>query len=218
MNKRKVLLSIFLSLFISSLTQAQSFELQSAQQAFQAQQYYRVVSITENILKRDSLNLPAYRLLASSQLAQQQPVEAEKTAGKGLRYFPEQPALQWIKAESLLQQGLPDDALPLYEQLLNSNTSFSEEAIRQRIGIIYQTKGGRYYQDEKLDLAERNLKKSKQFLPDTLASYSNLALVYMKKEERRKALEVIDEGRKRFSENPSLNSNASQRVVSNPEL
>lgn len=204
MIKRTILLSVFLLFFISYLTQAQSFELLSAQQAFQAQQYHRVISITENLLKRDSLNLPAYRLLASSQLAQQHPVSAEKTASSGLRYFPGQPDLQWIKAESLLQRGLADDALPLYEQLLNSDTSFSEEVIRQRIGIIYQTKGGRYYQEDKLDLAEKNLKKSKQFLPDSLASYSNLALVYMKQEDWEKALEVIDEGRSRFSQNSKL--------------
>lgn len=197
-----ILALIFLSIPFSGA--AQSYDMFQAKQAFQNQEYHKVVSITGKILKKDSLNLQAHQLRASSLLAQKQVMQAEEAADHGLRIFPKAPSLLWIKAESLLQRGDIDAALPIYQQLRNANTSFSEEMIRQRLGLIYQSKGGTYYNNDKLELAEKNLEKAKDFMPDTLASYSNLALVYIKQEKWDKALEVIDEGRGRFPNEAGL--------------
>lgn len=198
---------IYLSLFFSFLSlvgQAQSYELMEAQQAFQNKQYQRAITIAKTLLQRDSLNLNAYRLLASSYLATRQPILAEQAVADGQQHFSKTTSLQWIKAEALLQRGILDRALPIYRQLLKADVSVPKDEIRQRLGLIYQSRGGKYYRQKKFVLAEKNLKKAKQFMPDTLASYSNLALVYMRQERWEKALEIIDDARKRFPGDANL--------------
>ncbi len=202
--KANILILSVIFFSIPSSGVAQDYEIFQAKQAFQNQEFHEAATISGNILRRDSLNLQAHQLRASSLLAQSKVVQAEEAADEGLRIFPKTTSLLWIKAESLLQRGNTEAALPIYQQIQSSNTSFSEEMIRQRLGLIYQSKGGTYYHQDKLDLAEENLKKAKNFMPDTLASYSNLALVYMKQEEWGQALEVIDEGRNRFPNNAGL--------------
>lgn len=196
---------------------AQSYELFQAKEAFQHQEFHKAVSIAENILKKDSLNLQAHQLLASSLLAQKKAVRAEEAADDGLHLFPKAYSLLWIKAESLLQRGNTEDALPIYQQLRNENTSLSDALIGQRLGLIYQSMGGTYYQQGNLDLAEKNLKKSKNFMPDTLSSYTNLALVYIKKEDWDKALKVIDEGSDRFPNSAKLQQIRANVLMENGE-
>lgn len=206
---------MLLLLFNPLLGQAQSYEVFQAEQAFQNQEFNKVVSIAEQILKRDSLNLKAHRLLITSLLAQQKAEEALKAANNALHYFPGATSLRWIKAESLLQLGNVEDALTIYKQLLNEDTSFSKEIIRQRIGFIHQTQGGRFYQDGNYEAAENHLKEAKNYMPDSLASYSNLALVYMQQMRWDEALKIIDEGRTKFPNNISLQQIRAGLLVEN---
>ena len=200
---RVVYLSLLLIIF-SLPAQAQSYELLEAQQAFQNKQYQRTISVTQNILKGDSLNLNAHQLLPSAHMAIKQPILAEQSAEEGLHYYPKTTSLIWVKSEALLQRGIINRALPLYQQLLQLDSSIPKETIHQRLGLIYQSRGGKYFRQKKFDLAEENLKKAKEFMPDTLASYSNLALVYMQQERWEKALQIIDEARQRFPDKANL--------------
>ncbi|MFA5669591.1 MAG: tetratricopeptide repeat protein [Balneolaceae bacterium] len=187
-----------------TVVQAQSYEVEQANRAFSQQNYSEAINWSQQALSRDSLNSLAYQVLAASNLALMKFAETEKVANRGLKHLPNSNALIWFKSESLLQRGMLQEALPGYQKLLTANSHISTQDIRLRLGLIYQSLGGQFYQQEKFELAEENLQNSKTYIPDSVASYSNLALVYMRQNKWEEALEVIDEGREIFPESEGL--------------
>lgn len=187
-----------------AIVQAQSNEVEQANRAFNQQNYSEAISWSQQALSRDSLNSLAYQVLAASNLALMKFSETESIANRGLKHLPNSSALIWFKSESLLQRGMLNEALLGYQKLLTANSHISNQDIRLRLGLIYQSLGGQYYQQEKFELAEKNLQNSKTYMPDSLASYSNLALVYMRQNKWDEALEVIDEGIEVFPESEDL--------------
>ncbi|MGD8428128.1 MAG: tetratricopeptide repeat protein, partial [Balneolaceae bacterium] len=189
---------LFLLMTLSQVVQAQNFNLQEAQRAFKQKRYSLVISLMERSLQQDSLQMRAYQLLGSSYLATKQPILAEKIAKDGLHYFPGSYALQWMEAEAIFQQGLLDKALQKYVRLSKSNPNKFKNKIDLRLGIIFREKGGQYYWQKKFDLAVQYFKKAKTQMPDSLSSYSNLAVAYMQQKEWRGALEITNEGLELF--------------------
>lgn len=187
-----------------SVIVAQNFEVEQANVAFNQQKYTEAVRWSQQALSRDSLNSAAYQILAASNLALMKFTEAENVANRGLKHFPKLNPLIWFKSEALLQKGLLNEALDGYQKLLTVNSNISKKDINLRIGLIYQALGGQYYQQDKFELAEDNLIKAKLYMPDSLSSYTNLALVYTNQKKWDDALHVIDEGRERFPANEYL--------------
>lgn len=208
---RLLLLVMIGFLGLTGSSQAQSaldFNMMQAQQAYQSGDYKAAVTYSEQVLKKDSLRLKAYILKSNSHLALQQPTLAESTAGEGLRRYPDSSLLQWIKAEVHLQQSRLDRALNLYLDLYEANQRANDtthkDKIARRLGLVYQTKGGRAFRQKDLDEAEFLFKKVRKYIPDSLHSYHNLALVYLQREKWQEALKTISSGLAKFPGNTQL--------------
>src|SRR5690554_3226052 len=134
-----------------TVVQAQSYEVEQANRAFSQQNYSEAINWSQQALSRDSLNSLAYQVLAASNLALMKFAETEKVANRGLKHLPNSNALIWFKSESLLQRGMLQEALPGYQKLLTANSHISTQDIRLRLGLIYQSLGGQFYQQEKFE-------------------------------------------------------------------
>ncbi len=188
----------------AQITGRYAWDLEKAGQAMEQKEYEQAANMAGQIIAQDSLALPAYQILAASNLAMMQFTEAENAADNGLKHFPSSEELIWLKAESQLQRGKLNEALSGYRDLLGQTDRISQEEVRLRLGITHQVLGGRYYMQDNFDLAETHLQSAKTYLPDSVSSYSNLALVYAKQEKWFDALEVVKEGRAVFPENEDL--------------
>lgn len=193
-----------------NITLGQQFYLQQGSRAYQEQDFAAAIQYLEQALAEDSLQLRTYVLLGSSYLAEQQPILAERTAEKGLGHFNGNSSLRWIKAEALLQQNLPEKAIGIYTELHEMPNSppasplFNERQLKQRIGLIHQTLGAGAFRSGQFDRAVRHFSKTREILPDSVNSYKNLAMVYLKQEKWGKAHKVVEEALAKFPDDFEL--------------
>lgn len=198
------LLILIIGFLSSQNINAQNFDLEQANRAYTQQNYDEAITWADRVIEKEPTNLPAIQIKAGSLLATDQLLEAQNTAEIGLEENPDHTVLTWFKAEALLQRGLLEEALKDYQKLLNIPSELQESDIRLRLGMIYQSLGIQTYQQDKFDEALDYFKSTKTYMPDSLASYSNLALTYIKKNDWENALKYIDEGREIFPESEDL--------------
>lgn len=192
-------------LVASTGLQAQDSRILYAREAIQQGDYTAAIDRLETLIAQDSLLMQAYPLLGSSYLAIRQPVLAEETAERGLHHFAGMPFLLWIKAEALMQQGQLKKAIEAYRDVGKHNGgAISDDKIKSRLGLAFQGLGGQYFRQKNYEQAEKYLLKSRGLMPDSLASYSNLGLLYMKQKKWSQALDVIDTGLEHFPDNEDL--------------
>lgn len=180
---------------------SQSNALRNGQQAFRQGEYAEAIEYLRSALAKDSLNVTTYILLSNAYLKLDNGVLAEMIASKGLEQYPENISLKWLKAEGLLGQRQLHPARNIYEDV-HQTLQFADQdeerrlisldRIRNRLGSIHQAQGIQSIQQGDTVAALDHFRQSRNFMPDTLAVYQNLAytLLALKKYDEAAAAAV----------------------------
>lgn len=148
---------------------------------------------------------------------------AEQRINEALKLLPNEPLLQFAKAELLFETGRFSEAARIYEELHGNDKSFAGILLAERLAEVYRSGGGYetaldYYmealeekvapdllfgsayaafQAEKYELAIKQLEDLKELDPDYFSAYLLLAESYAMLEDNKRAYTVICEGLKR---------------------
>ncbi len=155
---------------------------------------------------------------------------AEQRINEALQLLPNEPLLQFAKAELLFETGRFAEAARIYEELYAVDKKFAGTILAQRLAEVYRA-GAAYesaldyymealeeevtadllfgsgyaaFQTQKYDLAIKQLEDLKELDPDYFAAYLLLAESYAMQEDNKRALKVIQEGLKRDEYDKSL--------------
>ena len=148
---------------------------------------------------------------------------AEQRINQALAILPDEPLLQFAKAELLFETGRFSEAARIYEELNNQQATFAGVLLVERLAEVYRA-GAAYetaldyylqaldeemkpdllfgaayaaFQTEKYELAIQKLEELKELDPDYFSAYLLLAESYAMQEDNKKAYETIQEGLKR---------------------
>jgi len=148
---------------------------------------------------------------------------AEKRINEALEILPDEPLIQFAKAELLFEIGRFTEAARLYENLHKQEKEIAGVLLAERLAEVYRAGGGYeraldYYMEaleekvtadllygsaycafqcEKYETAIRQLEDLKELDPDYFSSYLLLAQSYAMLEDNKKAYRIIKEGIKR---------------------
>ncbi|MCM3389059.1 tetratricopeptide repeat protein [Ureibacillus chungkukjangi] len=148
---------------------------------------------------------------------------AEQRITEALDILPNEPLLQFAKAELLFETGRFTEAARIYEELHAKEKEIAGVLLASRLAEVYRAGGGYetaldYYmealedsvtpdllfgsayaafQSEKYDLATKQLEDLKELDQDYFSAYLLLAESYAMLEDNRRALKTIEEGIKR---------------------
>ncbi|MED3762758.1 tetratricopeptide repeat protein [Ureibacillus sp. FSL K6-8385] len=148
---------------------------------------------------------------------------AEKRINEALELLPDEPLIQFAKAELLYETGRFPEAARIYENLHKKVKEIAGVLLAERLAEVYRAGGGfekalDYYMEaleekvtadllygsaysafqcEKYETAIRQLEDLKELDPDYFSSYLLLAQSYAMLEDNEKAYSVIKEGIKR---------------------
>ncbi|MER1956328.1 MAG: tetratricopeptide repeat protein [Solibacillus sp.] len=155
---------------------------------------------------------------------------AEQRINEALQLLPNEPLLQFAKAELLFETGRFAEAARIYEELYAVDKKFAGTILAQRLAEVYRA-GAAYesaldyymealeeevtadllfgsgyaaFQTQKYDLAIKQLEDLKELDPDYFSAYLLLAESYAMQEDNKRALKVIQEGLKRDEYDKSL--------------
>ena len=148
---------------------------------------------------------------------------AEKRINEAIEFLPNEPLLQFAKAELLFETGRITEAARIYEELHDNEKTIAGTLLAERLAEVYRS-GGAYeialdfymealeekvtpdllfgsgyaaFQSEKFELATKQLEDLKELDPDYFSAYLLLAESYAMIEDNKKAYAVIQEGIKR---------------------
>lgn len=206
-------LLILLLTFGSTTSHAQQTSLlQTAMKYYQSGEYPQAITTLRDILDKDSTQVQAHILLSTSYLQSGNALMAQLAAERGIRLFPENPSLNWIEAEALVQMQKYRRALRYYTKIdtttnmLNANVirTVSREQLRQRIGKVNIALGAQQFQQDSLQSALKRFQTARTYLPDSVSVYRNLAYLYAQMERWGKSITWADSGLKRFPDNVDL--------------
>lgn len=166
---------------------------------------------------------------------------AEQRINEALQLLPNEPLLQFAKAELLFETGRFSEAARIYEELYEMDKKFAGTILAQRLAEVYRA-GAAYesaldfymealeeevtadllfgsgyaaFQTEKFDLAIKQLEDLKELDPDYFSAYLLLAESYSMQEDNKRALKVIQEGLKRDEYDKSLYLFAGKMALKN---
>ncbi|MCH7321251.1 tetratricopeptide repeat protein [Solibacillus sp. MA9] len=166
---------------------------------------------------------------------------AEQRINEALQLLPNEPLLQFAKAELLFETGRFSEAARIYEELYEMDKKFAGTILAQRLAEVYRA-GAAYesaldfymealeeevtadllfgsgyaaFQIEKFDLAIKQLEDLKELDPDYFSAYLLLAESYSMQEDNKRALKVIQEGLKRDEYDKSLYLFAGKMALKN---
>ncbi|MEK9198040.1 tetratricopeptide repeat protein [Ureibacillus sp. 179-F W5.1 NHS] len=148
---------------------------------------------------------------------------AETRINEALELLPNEPLLQFAKAELLFETGRFTEAARIYEELHGKQSEIAGVVLAERLAEVYRSGGGYetaldYYmealeksvtpdllfgsayaafQSEKYELAIKQLEDLKELDIDYFSAYLLLAESYAMIEDNKKALKIIEEGLKR---------------------
>ncbi|MFJ7734829.1 tetratricopeptide repeat protein [Lysinibacillus sp. NPDC097287] len=155
---------------------------------------------------------------------------AEKRINEALAILPDEPLLQFAKAELLFETGRFLEAARLYEELLEVQEEFAGISLIERLAEVYRA-GAAYetalefylkaledevkpdilfgaaysaFQSQKYEMAIKQLEELKELDPDYFSAYLLLAEAYAMTEDNKKAYAAIQEGLKRDEYDKSL--------------
>ncbi|MER1985427.1 MAG: tetratricopeptide repeat protein [Solibacillus sp.] len=155
---------------------------------------------------------------------------AEQRINEALELLPNEPLLQFAKAELLVETGRFSEAIRIYEELYTIDKTFAGVSLAQRLAEVYRAGAGYerafdYYmealeeevtpdllfgsayaafQTEKYEIAVQQLEDLKELDPDYFAAYLLLAESYAMLEDNKRAYTAIKEGLKRDEYDKSL--------------
>lgn len=155
---------------------------------------------------------------------------AEKRINEALEILPNEPLLQFAKAELLVETGRFTESIRIYEELYTLDKTFAGVSLAQRLAEVYRAGAGYeraldYYMEaledevtpdllfgsayaafqiEKYELATQQLEDLKELDPDYFAAYLLLAESYAMQEDNPRAYAAIKEGLKRDEYDKSL--------------
>ncbi|MEK4629259.1 MAG: tetratricopeptide repeat protein [Solibacillus sp.] len=155
---------------------------------------------------------------------------AELRINEALQILPNEPLLQFAKAELLFETGRFSEAARIYEELYAIDKKFAGTLLAERLAEVYRAGAGYetaldYYMEaleeevtpdllfgsgyaafqiEKYELATKQLEDLKELDPDYFSAYLLLAESYAMQEENESALKVIKEGLARDEYDKSL--------------
>ena len=186
--------------------------LNEAYQYYQKEDYNNAIGILEDILSRDSMQVRAYELLASSQLKMDKPDDAANTIRRGLHYFPNQINLHWLKAESDFLLGNVEQAkkqyLKLEKQYGSSHSDqylFNKKLLRLRLYQSNMLLFKHAAAAQKWDKARGFLRQASIYQPDSSGGVSrNLILTYIRQKKWPDAVTAVDSVLKRFPQKNEL--------------
>ncbi len=148
---------------------------------------------------------------------------AELRITEALELLPNEPLLQFAKAELLFETGRFTEAARIYEELHEKQKEIAGVLLASRLAEVFRAGGGYetamdYYmealedtvtpdllfgsayaafQTEKFELATKQLEDLKELDPDYFSAYLLLAESYAMMEDNKRALKIIEEGLKR---------------------
>ena len=155
---------------------------------------------------------------------------AEARINEALELLPNEPLLQFAKAELLFETGRFSESARIYEELYAMDKKFAGTLLAQRLAEVYRAGAGYetaldYYmealedeitpdllfgsgyaafQTQKYELAIKQLEDLKELDPDYFSAYLLLAESYAMIEDNDRALKAIKEGLKRDEYDKSL--------------
>ena len=155
---------------------------------------------------------------------------AEARINEALELLPNEPLLQFAKAELLFETGRFSESARIYEELYEMDKNFAGTLLAQRLAEVYRAGAGYetaldYYmealedevtpdllfgsgyaafQTQKYELAIKQLEDLKELDPDYFSAYLLLGESYAMIEDNERALKVIKEGLKRDEYDKSL--------------
>ncbi len=166
---------------------------------------------------------------------------AEKRINEALVILPEEPLLQFAKAELLFETGRFLEAARLYEELNGQQGEFAGVSLVERLAEVYRA-GAAYetaldyyltaledevkpdilfgaaysaFQSQKYEMAIKQLEELKELDPDYFSAYLLLAESYAMTEDNKKAYGAIIEGLKRDEYDKSLYLFAGKMALKN---
>ncbi|QPQ31687.1 tetratricopeptide repeat protein [Lysinibacillus sp. JNUCC 51] len=155
---------------------------------------------------------------------------AEMRINEALSILPDEPLLQFAKAELLFETGRFLEAARLYEELYDQQVEFAGVSLTERLAEVYRA-GAAYetaleyylkalddevkpdvlfgaaysaFQSQKYELAIKQLEELKELDPDYFSAYLLLAESYAMTEDNKKAYAATLEGLKRDEYDKSL--------------
>ena len=166
---------------------------------------------------------------------------AEARINEALELLPNEPLLQFAKAELLFETGRFTESARIYEELYTMDKKFAGTLLAQRLAEVYRAGAGYetaldYYmealedevtpdllfgsgyaafQTQKYELAIKQLEDLKELDPDYFSAYLLLAESYAMIEDNEKALKAIKEGLKRDEYDKSLYLFAGKMALKN---
>ena len=166
---------------------------------------------------------------------------AETRINEALAILPDEPLLQFAKAELLFETGRFLEAARLYEELYEMQVEITGVRLVERLAEIYRA-GAAYetaldfylkaledevkpdvlfgaaysaFQSKKYELAIKQLEELKELDPDYFSAYLLLAEAYAMTDENKKAYAAIQEGLKRDEYDKSLYLFAGKMALKN---
>lgn len=166
---------------------------------------------------------------------------AENQIDKAIEILPQEPLLQFAKAELLTEIGRFTEAARIYNELYENNLTFENVSLTERLAEVYRA-GGNYeealkfykealddkvapdllfgsaysaFQCEEYDFAIAQLEDLKELDPDYFSAYLLLAQSYGMIEDNKNAYRVIKEGIKRDEYDKSFYLYAGKMALKN---
>jgi tetratricopeptide (TPR) repeat protein len=188
--------------------------------AYRAGHPQEAIPALERALAADSSQVQAYVVLSSALLQTGKPDRAQRVAEAGRSRFPNRLSLRFARAEALMKQKRWSEALDAYraiEQQHGADTPLppdvSIDQVRTRIGQLHRLVGQTHVEAERLGSALRHFKAARSFLPDSAASYADVAALHLRREDWRAALDAAERGLERAPDHVRLLQLRSEALV-----
>ena len=186
-------------------------QLEEAVTYFNKHSYNKAIDVLQSVLSEDSLQVQAYELLASSQLKLKLTSLASITSQRGLHFFPNQPDLHWLLAESEFLSGNTLKAKKQYVLLFKKRGEFKEsirffnnQTLKSRLYEVNMVLFNKAANRQKWDRARGYLKEASVYQPDSALVARNFVLTYVKQKQWENTIVASDSLLQIFPGNATL--------------
>ncbi|MCC5940175.1 MAG: tetratricopeptide repeat protein [Balneolaceae bacterium] len=177
---------------------------------YELQEYEQAIDFFSSALQYPSPPKEVYAYLASSYLLTDKPDKAVDIASEGLEEHSEFLRLRLLKGEAFIKID-PVKAIPVFGDIYSmieddsvDSENVSVNLIKAYLGQLHQQVGGNAFERDEQLTAISHFEKARSYTPDSLSVHNNLAYLYIKNEQWKKAAKTAEEALVLFPANENL--------------